>query len=198
MRELRSSVIRDSLSGYAVLFSNVLPQRFLRRIDPTSRQRSFGHVPVFWAWLAQILEGNASCQRALGLLQAWYQACELPVPGSGTSGYCQGRLRLTTDFLHEGASPRARGSCDGLAATSTSGTGCSSRPSTAVLLQLSDTPANQQDYPQPSCHTARLRLSSDGHYRPAQSQPRRLGDDRVQRLSRTRCEGGTAHARARR
>ena len=99
MRELRSSVIRDSLSGYAVLFADVLPQPFLRRIDPTSRQRSFGHVPVFWAWLAQILERNASCQRALGLLQAWYQACELPVPGSGTSGYCQGRLRLTTGFL---------------------------------------------------------------------------------------------------
>ena len=149
MRELRSSVIRDSLSGYAVLFADVLPQPFLRRIDPTSRQRSFGHVPVFWAWLAQILERNASCQRALGLLQAWYQACELPVPGSGTSGYCQGRLRLTTGFLGKvhrrvlAVLRRARRDTDlwhGLQLKAIDGSS----------VQLSDTPANQQDFPQPS------------------------------------------------
>ena len=73
IREFRASVIRDSLSGYSVLFADVLPRSFFTAIDPTERQRSFGHVPVFWAWMAQILEGNASCQRALGLLQAWYQ-----------------------------------------------------------------------------------------------------------------------------
>jgi hypothetical protein len=74
MREFRAGVIRDSLSGYSVLFADVLPQRFLARIDPTRRQRSFGHVPVFWAWLAQILEAtlpanapSACCRRGIRL-----------------------------------------------------------------------------------------------------------------------------------
>jgi hypothetical protein len=38
------------------MFSCVLPGFFLEEIDPTVRQRHFGHGPVFWAWLAQILE----------------------------------------------------------------------------------------------------------------------------------------------
>lgn len=149
IREFRASAIRDSLSGYSVLFADVLPRRFLACIDPTKRQRSFGHVPVFWAWLAQILEGNASCQRALSLLQAWYQACKLPVPGSGTSGYCQGRTRLTTSFLtaiHErilAVLLRRRRSADlwhGFQLKAIDGSS----------LQLSDTTANQEAYPQPS------------------------------------------------
>lgn len=149
MREFRAGVIRDSLSGYSVLFADVLPQRFLARIDPTRRQRSFGHVPVFWAWLAQILEGNASCQRALGLLQAWYQASNLPVPMGGTGGYCQGRLRLTSAFLREvhgrvlATLRRGRRDMDlwhGLQLKAIDGSS----------LQISDTPANQEAYPQPS------------------------------------------------
>jgi hypothetical protein len=149
IRKFRASVIRDSLSGYSVLFADVLPRSFFTAIDPTRRQRSFGHVPVFWAWMAQILEGNASCQRGLSLLQAWYQACKLPVPQSGTSGYCQGRLRLTTDFLaaiHERILEvlmRRRRNSDlwhGLQLKAIDGSS----------LQLSDTPANQEAYRQPS------------------------------------------------
>lgn len=48
----------------------MLPGEFLASIDPTERQRSFGHIPVFRAWLAQILEANASCQKAVGLIQS--------------------------------------------------------------------------------------------------------------------------------
>ena len=88
-----------SLAGYAVLFEDVLPGAFLQGIDPTCRQRSFGHLPVFWAWLAQILEANASCQKAVGLLQSWCRACALPVPSSSTASYCRARQRLGEDFL---------------------------------------------------------------------------------------------------
>lgn len=64
IRKASAIITRSSLSGYAVLFEDILPSDFLTSIDPTTRQRSFGHLPVFWAWLAQILEANASCQKA--------------------------------------------------------------------------------------------------------------------------------------
>jgi len=65
--------------------------------DPTCRQRHYGHIPVFWAWLSQILEANASCSKALGLIQAWCRASGLPVPQGDTSGYCSARMRLKED-----------------------------------------------------------------------------------------------------
>lgn len=64
MRRLRESISDESLSGYSVIFADVWPTAFLKRIDPTRRNRHFGHLPVFWAWLAQILEGNG--KRATG------------------------------------------------------------------------------------------------------------------------------------
>ncbi len=64
-----------------MLFEDVLSGDFLTSIAPTLRQRSFGHLPVFWAWLAQILEANASCQKAVGLIQSWCRTCNLPLPG---------------------------------------------------------------------------------------------------------------------
>jgi hypothetical protein len=56
------------------MFEDVLPSSVLGELDPTRRQRHFGHLPVFWAWLAQILEGNASCSKALGFIQSWCAA----------------------------------------------------------------------------------------------------------------------------
>lgn len=43
----RRSLIGRSICAYAVLFGTVLAPEFLTRIDPTKRQRSFGHLPVF-------------------------------------------------------------------------------------------------------------------------------------------------------
>jgi hypothetical protein len=80
MRRLRESLAGQSLSGYSVMFADVLPADFLKRIDPTRRNRHFGHIPVFWAWLAQVLEGNASCSKAIGFVQSWCRVQGLPVP----------------------------------------------------------------------------------------------------------------------
>jgi hypothetical protein len=44
MRRLRESLAGESLSGYSVMFADVLPAAFLKRIDPTKRNRHFGHI----------------------------------------------------------------------------------------------------------------------------------------------------------
>ena len=99
IRIARKRLISDSLSGYSLIFERVLPAAFLNQIDPTKRQRSFGHLPVFWAWIGQILEANASCTKGLSLIQSWCRVLGLPVPKSDTSAYCRARKRIKDSFF---------------------------------------------------------------------------------------------------
>ena len=99
IQAVKKRLINDSISGYSLIFQSVLPQLFLSNLDPTKRQRSFGHIPIFWAWLGQIFQANASCTKGLSLIQAWYRTLKLPVPGSDTSGYCRARRRIKESFL---------------------------------------------------------------------------------------------------
>lgn len=149
LRNGRCRVVRNSISGYSLLFESVLPPDFLEKIDPTKRQRSFGHVPVFWAWLAQILEANGSCSKALGLIQSWYQASGLAAPSGGTSGYCMARVGLSQHFLAQiaeriGSSLRQR------IRTEDKWNGLTLKAIDGSSVQLMDTEANQEAYPQSS------------------------------------------------
>ncbi|MGJ8642464.1 MAG: IS4 family transposase [Luteolibacter sp.] len=149
IRARRAALIRSSLSGYGVLFGDILPSSFLSSIDPTKRQRCYGHIPVFWAWLAQILESNSSCQRAVCLIQNWSRSSGRAVPSSDTSSYCQGRLRVEISFLqsiHERIAAklsehiREKDLWNGLTLKAVDGSS----------VHLMDTEANQQAYPQSS------------------------------------------------
>ena len=70
IQERRQRANRTSLCDYALLFNDVLRSENLAQIDPTKRQRHFGQLIVFWAWLAQIFELNASCSRAVRMIQS--------------------------------------------------------------------------------------------------------------------------------
>jgi hypothetical protein len=149
MRRLRESLAGESLSGYSVMFADVLPAAILKRIDPTKRNRHFGHIPVFWAWLAQVLEGNASCSKAIGFVQSWCRSQSLPVPSSDTSSYCKARCRLSNAFLGEVArrvgeslarGPQEADLWHGFTLKALDGT----------TAKLADTEENQKRFPQPS------------------------------------------------
>lgn len=149
IRRTSSIVARRSLSGYAVLFEDLLPGGFLSSMDPTQRQRSFGHIPVFWAWLAQILEANASCQKAVGLIQCWCRASKLPMPSSDTSSYCKARSRLRLSFLqqiHQRVIHHLRGRIN----HRDQWNGLTLKAMDGSSVQLMDTEKNQLLYPQPS------------------------------------------------
>lgn len=149
LRRASALITQRSLSGYGVLFQKILPSDFLDSIDPTLRQRSFGHLPVFWAWLAQILEANASCQKAVGHIQSWAMTCGLPVPSSDTSSYCKARVRMSLDFLkqihlricqHLSSRVASRDQWQNFKLKALDGSS----------VQLLDTQENQEIYPQPS------------------------------------------------
>lgn len=149
IRRTSAVIVRRSLSGYAVLFEDILSGEFLASIDPTQRQRSFGHIPVFWAWLAQILEGNASCQKAVGLIQSWCRATKLPVPSSDTSSYCKARCRLRLSFLQQ-IHQRVITRLNGRIGDRDQWKGLTLKAMDGSSIQLMDTDKNQVLYPQPS------------------------------------------------
>lgn len=146
-------ISRSSLSGYAVLFSEILTPDFLLSIDQTKRQRSFGHLPVFWAWLAQILEANASCQKAVGHIQSWAATCGLPIPSSDTSSYCKARGRMKLDFLKD-IHARICRQLSARVAGPDQWNGLNLKAIDGSSVQLMDTEENQNTYPQPSSQKA--------------------------------------------
>ena len=149
IRRRRQEVLGSSLSGYALLFGSILPTAVMESFDATKRQRCFGNIPVFWAWLAQILEANASCSKALGLIQSWYQAQDLPAPKGDTSGYCQARQRLGEKFLKQ-VSGKINESLRRATRPVDLWQGMVLKAIDGSSVQLMDTPANQGAYPQPS------------------------------------------------
>ena len=149
IRRTSAIITQQSLSGYAVLFQDILPGEFLKSIDPTERQRSFGHIPVFWAWLAQILEANSSCQKAVGLIQNWCRVSKLPVPSSDTSSYCKARGRLQLSFLQQ-MHQRVIGHLQSRIGSRDQWNGMTLKAMDGSSVQLMDTEKNQSLYPQPS------------------------------------------------
>lgn len=149
IQDLRKSLFKTKLSGYTVFFQEVLPSSFLDEIKPEGRQRHFGATMLFWAWLAQILEANASCNKAVSLVQAWCRALKLPVPSSDTSAYCQARGRLTTGFLDQ-ISQRVQTTLSQRITRCDLWRGHELKAIDGTSVTLMDTPANQDEYPQHS------------------------------------------------
>ncbi len=131
------------------MFDDILPPEFLASIDPTSRQRHFGHLPVFWAWLAQILEANNSCAKAVGLIQAWCQAQGLPVPACDNGAYCKARKRLSETFL-AAVSERIISALGARVRQEDLWHGFTLKAIDGSSVKLMDTLENQEAYPQPS------------------------------------------------
>jgi len=147
IQKLRTQLTRSSLSGHAVLFEDVLPAQWLTEIDPTSRQRAYGHLPVFWAWVAQILQGNASCTKAASLIQSWCRSLGLPAPKSGSSAYCLARKRIQAPFLRQ-IDARIQDTLQRGIAERDLWRGLVLKAIDGTSVNLDDTPQNQEDYPQ--------------------------------------------------
>ena len=152
IRRIKSEIQSHSLNGCAVMFQSFLSSHFIQSIDPTPRQRSFGHQTIFWAWLAQILQQNSSCQHALSMIQSWHSHHNLPIPSCDTSSFCRARKRLKIDFLHQihqhlnkqlNQQTHERLEWKKLRLLAID----------ASSVHLLDTPANQETYPQPSTQT---------------------------------------------
>ena len=149
LRSTRDSLLGLHLDGYSQLFGQALPSEFLDDISPTKRKRHFQAPVLFWAWLAQILEANASCNKALSLIQSWCLKCQLPPPSSSTGAYCQARSSLPEVFLESIAAKSAEHLSQRITSRD-QWRGLNLKAIDGSSVQLSDTPENQEAYPQPS------------------------------------------------
>ena len=149
IRRIRQQLLSQSPSGLGVLFEDVLPSDWLTQIDPTRRQRQFGHIPTLWAWTCQIFERNESCSRGLAHLQSWASSEGLPVPAGDSGAYCRARMRLKDDFI-EALSQRTLAVMNTAIGEDSRWHGFELKAIDGSSVKLMDTPENQEQYPQPS------------------------------------------------
>ena len=144
----------DSINGLAALFARFFASDLSpARNGPGSRERHFGRVAVFWAFLGQVLTRGSSCRWALERLQTEALSRGRRRPDDSTSAYCQARAALSLAWLEvlfarlgQWFASRTHNAWLGRTVRVIDGTGFS----------MPDTPANrkQWDYPagtKPGC-----------------------------------------------
>lgn len=145
----RRSLAESSIATYAMQFAHILPAEFLHGLSISKRIRQYCNVVVFWAWLAQILEANASLSKAVSLVQAWCADSGLPIPNEDTGSYSRGRGRLQLEFL-DAANQRINSHLDARIRPEDTYQGHVVKSIDGSSMVLDDTPENQAQYPQPS------------------------------------------------
>lgn len=149
----RRELAESSIATYAMQFSHILPREYLEELSVSERLRVYCNVVVFWAWLAQILEANASLSKAVSLVQCWCGEAGLPVPGSSTGAYSRGRSRLGMKFLRA-VSQRVNHYLKARIQDEDTYKGHVVKSIDGSSLALDDTAANQKEYLQPSSQKA--------------------------------------------
>ena len=145
----RAALIASSLGEYALQFEPFLPAELLDELSSSKRERHYGNVTTFWAWVSQIIDENASCSKAVSLVQSWCAEAQLPVPSSDTGGYCMARKRLTMSFL-KGVNGHLSNLMSRRIRPEDRWHGHVLKAIDGTSVKLMDTLENQEQYPQPS------------------------------------------------
>ena len=146
----KSKIRRYSISQLGECFGQFIPAQELEN-GPSgtfSRRRLFSKENTFWGFFSQVLDADGGCKEVVRKVQAFAAARSIPVPSASTSAYCQARGKLEQDglkniLMHTASNLEQRGQnhwWKDRRVVVVDGTGVS----------MPDTPANQEDWPQPS------------------------------------------------
>ena len=142
---------QTTLAQFQQYLCDFLPPTLLSATEegPNSRQRVFSLRLTFECFLWQMLKPGTACREVVRHVQTCLRLQGRPPVDHGDSAYVQARQRLPQERLVQALNATAR------AADARTGSGgrLGGRPVKVVdgsTLQLPDTPANQQRYPQPS------------------------------------------------
>ena len=145
----RAALAASSLGEYALQFESFVPAALLDELSSSRRERHYGNVTTFWAWVSQIMDENASCSKAVSMVQAWCAQARRAVPSSDTGGYCTARQRLGLPFL-QGVQEHLSKLMSRRIRAQDRWHGHTLKAIDGTSVQLMDTWQNQQQYPQPS------------------------------------------------
>jgi hypothetical protein len=105
-RQLLQRKARDAdqlcLTQLHTLFEDVLPpwlSSYKAVQGANSRRRIYTPLVTFWAFLAQTLDADGSCRRAVTRVQTLCSALGLELPDEDTGAYCTARARLPMRLL---------------------------------------------------------------------------------------------------
>lgn len=143
----------ETLSELSLQFDSLLPAEFLEGLSRTQRKNTYCDVTTFWAWAGQMLELNASCSKAVSLVQASCAEAGLSIPSSQTGAYCIARKRLGEDFIAS-ASQRLSQTMGRKVRPEDQWHGMKVKSIDGSSTQLEDTEPNQEEYPQSSNQAA--------------------------------------------
>jgi hypothetical protein len=131
-------------------FRDLLPAPLLSSEDdgPNSRERAFPLRLTFECFLWQMLNFKTSCREVVRQVQALRTLLGLSPISEGDSAYIQARLRFPKERLEKALDSTAQ-TADRRVGPSPQLQGRPVKVVDGSSTQLSDTPANQQRYPQP-------------------------------------------------
>ena len=143
--------LRARLDSVGV-FNLITDDRFLDTIEaqlPAHRERTYPPTETLAMFVAQVLNDDSSCQRAVNDRIVRCLQCGLRPPGTSTAAYCEARARLPVSLVETlFKTVGQRVSNDALPEWLWRG-----RPVYFIDgsgLSMPDTPDNQREFPQPS------------------------------------------------
>jgi hypothetical protein len=140
-----------TLAQLEVRLGNCLPVSLLAKptAGSNSRERVYSLPRIFWGWLWQMLNHNASCREVVRQVQALHSLHGGPAVDEDTGGYCQARTRLPQSLLETALAASAHTAAQRAPALALL-RGRSRKVVDGSSLRLADTPANQKKFPQPA------------------------------------------------
>jgi hypothetical protein len=150
----RATILKEKFENSVALpFSQVLSEEVIQEIleEHQVNYRNCLYTPfvVLWAWVSQVLNPDKSLSQSVAQVIAWLACSTEAIPSTNTGAYSKARKRLPEGVLK---SLFAQTSKAAQAQVSPEQMWCGRRvkayDGTTVLM--SDTPANQESYPQHS------------------------------------------------
>jgi hypothetical protein len=133
-------------------FKDLLPEtliiQILNELGHKYKSRLFDPIVTLWAFLSQVLDVDKSCHNAVSRVIAYLVGEGVELPSTSTSAYCQARIRLPEKlleklFYHTGFSLEKKVTERHLWC------GRNVKVIDGSTVSMPDTPANQEEYPQP-------------------------------------------------
>ena len=150
----RAEILKQNFqNSIALPFEEILPEAVIQEVLEEQgiqyRQTLYTPIVVLWSWLSQVLDADKSLSNAVNRIIAWLAAADQELPSADTGAYSKARKRLPWDVLNS----LFRKISDGLQAEVKPEHQWCGRPIKAfdgTSILMSDTPENQEVYPQHS------------------------------------------------